>query len=80
MEDVTNTSVKLEKQLLVPGRTYEAQVRARVSVGQWSHWSPAVTWQTKEGESKRGYGTILKLHSNPLTRIFSCTRTSQLQL
>ncbi|XP_010734181.3 cytokine receptor common subunit beta [Larimichthys crocea] len=48
MEDVTNTSVKLEKQLLVPGRTYEAQVRARVSVGQWSHWSPAVTWQTKE--------------------------------
>ncbi|TMS14658.1 Interleukin-3 receptor class 2 subunit beta [Larimichthys crocea] len=48
MEDVTNTSVKLEKQFLVPGRTYEAQVRARVSVGQWSHWSPAVTWQTKE--------------------------------
>ncbi|KAG8007156.1 Cytokine receptor common subunit beta [Nibea albiflora] len=48
VEDVTNTSVKLEKQLLVPGRRYEARVRARVSVGQWSHWSPAVTWQTEE--------------------------------
>ncbi|XP_035511668.1 cytokine receptor common subunit beta isoform X2 [Morone saxatilis] len=47
-EDVTNTSMKLEKQLLLPGRRYEARVRARVSVGQWSHWSPVVTWHTEE--------------------------------
>ncbi|XP_070704280.1 cytokine receptor common subunit beta [Pempheris klunzingeri] len=47
-EDVTNTSVTLEKRLLLPGRMYEARVRARASVGQWSHWSPVVTWQTEE--------------------------------
>ncbi|XP_042361757.1 cytokine receptor common subunit beta isoform X2 [Plectropomus leopardus] len=47
-EDVTNTSVTLEKPLLLPGRTYEAKVRARVSVGQWSDWSPVVTWHSEE--------------------------------
>uniref|UniRef100_A0A8C4DT71 Fibronectin type-III domain-containing protein n=1 Tax=Dicentrarchus labrax TaxID=13489 RepID=A0A8C4DT71_DICLA len=47
-EDVTNTSMKLEKQLLLPGLRYEARVRARVSVGQWSHWSPVVTWYTED--------------------------------
>ncbi|XP_068575073.1 cytokine receptor common subunit beta [Cebidichthys violaceus] len=47
-EDVTNTSVKLEKRLLLPGRRYEARVRARVRVGQWSDWSPVVTWRTEE--------------------------------
>ncbi|XP_059203190.1 cytokine receptor common subunit beta [Centropristis striata] len=45
-EDVTNTSVKLEKRLLLPGCRYEARVRARASVGQWSNWSPVVTWHT----------------------------------
>nr|XP_046271217.1 cytokine receptor common subunit beta isoform X2 [Scatophagus argus] len=47
-KDVTNTSMKLEKQFLLPGCRYEARVRARASVGQWSHWSPVVTWQTEE--------------------------------
>uniref|UniRef100_A0A8C9Y2D9 Fibronectin type-III domain-containing protein n=1 Tax=Sander lucioperca TaxID=283035 RepID=A0A8C9Y2D9_SANLU len=47
-EDVTNTSMKLEKPLLLPGRRYEARVRARASVGQWSDWSPVVTWHTEE--------------------------------
>lgn len=44
---VTNTSMKLEKQLLLPGRRYEARVRARASVGQWSNWSPVVSWKTE---------------------------------
>ncbi|XP_034449580.1 cytokine receptor common subunit beta isoform X1 [Hippoglossus hippoglossus] len=47
-EEVTNTSVKLERQLLLPGRRYDARVRARASVGQWSSWSPVVTWKTEE--------------------------------
>ncbi|XP_037648266.1 cytokine receptor common subunit beta [Sebastes umbrosus] len=45
---VTNTSVILEKRLLLPGRRYEARVRARASVGQWSDWSPVVTWHTEK--------------------------------
>ncbi|XP_070780018.1 cytokine receptor common subunit beta [Enoplosus armatus] len=47
-EDVSNTSVKLEKLSLLPGRRYEAKVRARAGVGQWSSWSPVVTWQTED--------------------------------
>ncbi|XP_040010489.1 cytokine receptor common subunit beta [Xiphias gladius] len=47
-EDVTNTSIKLEKHLLLLGHRYEARVRARASVGQWSDWSPLVTWETEE--------------------------------
>uniref|UniRef100_A0A3Q3VL98 Fibronectin type-III domain-containing protein n=1 Tax=Mola mola TaxID=94237 RepID=A0A3Q3VL98_MOLML len=47
-EDARNTSMKLEKQLLVLGHTYEARVRARVRVGQWSHWSTVVTWQMED--------------------------------
>ncbi|KAK5856588.1 hypothetical protein PBY51_008172 [Eleginops maclovinus] len=46
-EDVTNTSVKLEKGFLLLGRRYEARVRVRASVGQWSDWSPVVTWHTE---------------------------------
>ncbi|KAM3598281.1 uncharacterized protein V6R79_016059 [Siganus canaliculatus] len=46
-EDVTNTSLKLGRHLLLPGRRYEAKVRARASVGQWSFWTPVVTWQTE---------------------------------
>ncbi|XP_058510502.1 cytokine receptor common subunit beta [Solea solea] len=46
--DVTNTSVKLQRHLLLPGHTYEARVRARASVGQWSHWSPVVSWRCEE--------------------------------
>lgn len=37
---------------MLAGRMYEARVRARASVGQWSDWSHVVTWQTEEGESK----------------------------
>ncbi|XP_077396213.1 cytokine receptor common subunit beta isoform X2 [Festucalex cinctus] len=48
IKNVTNTDVKLETQLLLPGHRYEARVRGRASVGQWSHWSPVVTWRTKE--------------------------------
>ncbi|XP_049416658.1 cytokine receptor common subunit beta [Epinephelus fuscoguttatus] len=47
-EEVTNTSVKLEKRLLLQGHRYKARVRARVSMGQWSDWSPVVTWHTEE--------------------------------
>lgn len=47
-EYVTNTSTKLDKQLLLPGRRYEARVRARASVGHWSLWSPVLTWQTED--------------------------------
>ncbi|XP_040917904.1 cytokine receptor common subunit beta [Toxotes jaculatrix] len=46
-EDITNTSMKLEKHLLLQGHTYEAKVRAQASVGQWSNWSPMVTWKTE---------------------------------
>ncbi|KAJ4932186.1 hypothetical protein JOQ06_010611 [Pogonophryne albipinna] len=56
-EDVTNTSVKLEKGLLLPGRSYEARVRVRASVGQWSDWSPVVTWH-----SETDTGQIPSLH------------------
>uniref|UniRef100_UPI0037E8BF2D cytokine receptor common subunit beta isoform X2 n=1 Tax=Semicossyphus pulcher TaxID=241346 RepID=UPI0037E8BF2D len=47
-EDVTNTSIKLVKRLLIPGHRYEARVRARASVGQWSDWSPVETWKTED--------------------------------
>ncbi|XP_073350623.1 cytokine receptor common subunit beta [Pagrus major] len=47
-EDVANTSMKLERQSLLPGHRYEARVRARASVAQWSLWSPVVTWQTEK--------------------------------
>ncbi|KAK5885288.1 hypothetical protein CesoFtcFv8_019015 [Champsocephalus esox] len=56
-EDVTNTSVKLEKGLLLPGRSYEARVRVRASVGQWSDWSPVVTCH-----SETDTGQIPSLH------------------
>lgn len=42
--------MKLEKQSLVSDGSYEARVRARVTVGQWSHWSPVLTFYTGEGE------------------------------
>ncbi|XP_041863839.1 cytokine receptor common subunit beta [Melanotaenia boesemani] len=57
VQDVTNTSLKLERQLLLPGCRYEARVRARASVGQWSSWSPLVTWQTKDD-----FGQVPTLH------------------
>lgn len=49
-KNVTSTSVKLEKQSLLSDWSYEARVRARVTVGQWSHWSPVLTFYTGEGE------------------------------
>ncbi|KAM6905365.1 cytokine receptor common subunit beta [Xenentodon cancila] len=48
MENVTNTSVQLERRSLLPGRWFEARVRARASVGQWSDWSSVVTWKTED--------------------------------
>ncbi|XP_053194414.1 cytokine receptor common subunit beta [Scomber japonicus] len=48
IENVTSTTVKMEKRSLLAGRMYEARVRARASVGQWSDWSNVVTWQTEE--------------------------------
>ncbi|XP_071330328.1 cytokine receptor common subunit beta isoform X2 [Trachinotus anak] len=45
---VMNTSLKLERQLLLLHHRYEARVRARASLGQWSHWSPVVTWKTED--------------------------------
>jgi len=56
-EEVTNTSVTLEERLLLPGHRYEARVRARVSMGQWSDWGPPVAWRTQEGESKEALRT-----------------------
>ena len=55
--------MELEKQLLLPGRRYEARVRARASVGQWSHWSPVVTWHTEEGEPQEALGIIYTLNA-----------------
>ncbi|XP_028267056.1 cytokine receptor common subunit beta isoform X2 [Parambassis ranga] len=49
-KDIKHTSVKLEA--LRPGSSYEARVRARASMGQWSDWSPVVTWQTREDFGK----------------------------
>ncbi|XP_061702897.1 cytokine receptor common subunit beta [Syngnathoides biaculeatus] len=46
--NTTSTEVKLETRLLLPGHMYEARVRARAAVGHWSHWSPLVTWRSKE--------------------------------
>ncbi|KAM9746357.1 cytokine receptor common subunit beta isoform 1-T2 [Menidia menidia] len=47
-ENVATCAVTIEKRLLLPGHSYEARVRARAGVGQWSDWSPVVTWQTEE--------------------------------
>ncbi|KAF3700440.1 Interleukin-3 receptor class 2 subunit beta [Channa argus] len=47
-KDVTNTSVTLEKHLLRPGHSCEAKVRARASMGQWSDWSPVVSWHIEQ--------------------------------
>lgn len=49
-EAVADTSVRLERQKLLPGRRYEARVRARAGVGRWSEWSPVVSWKTGDGE------------------------------
>ncbi|XP_041634329.1 cytokine receptor common subunit beta isoform X2 [Cheilinus undulatus] len=54
--NTTNTSITLGKQLLIPGHRYEARVRARASRGQWSDWSPVVTWKT---EDDAGYSPSL---------------------
>ncbi|KAM6965943.1 cytokine receptor common subunit beta [Tautogolabrus adspersus] len=47
--DVTNTSIILQRQMLIAGHRYKARVRARANVGQWSNWSPVVTWKTEDG-------------------------------
>ncbi|KAM4531488.1 cytokine receptor common subunit beta [Odontesthes bonariensis] len=57
IENVTTTSVTLERQLLLPGHRYEARVRAQASMGQWSDWSPVVVWQTKDD-----FGQVPTLH------------------
>uniref|UniRef100_A0A3Q3M0K4 Interleukin-3 receptor class 2 subunit beta-like n=1 Tax=Labrus bergylta TaxID=56723 RepID=A0A3Q3M0K4_9LABR len=45
--DVTNTSILLQRQMLIAGHRYKARVRARANVGQWSNWSPVVSWKTE---------------------------------
>ncbi|CAN9505154.1 unnamed protein product [Ophioblennius macclurei] len=50
IKDVRNSSVTLEGNLLLPGSRYEARVRARVNVGQWSDWSPLVAWRTEHDD------------------------------
>uniref|UniRef100_A0A3B3VU53 Cytokine receptor common subunit beta-like n=1 Tax=Poecilia latipinna TaxID=48699 RepID=A0A3B3VU53_9TELE len=45
-EAVADTSARLERQKLLPGRRYEARVRARAGVGRWSKWSPVASWKT----------------------------------
>ncbi|XP_072225687.1 cytokine receptor common subunit beta [Leuresthes tenuis] len=57
VENVTTTSVTLERRLLLPGHRYEARVRAQASMGQWSDWSPVVIWQTKDD-----FGQVPTLH------------------
>uniref|UniRef100_A0A667Y8H3 Fibronectin type-III domain-containing protein n=1 Tax=Myripristis murdjan TaxID=586833 RepID=A0A667Y8H3_9TELE len=45
--NLTSTQMTIESEALSPGCRYEARVRARGKVGQWSDWSPLVTWQTE---------------------------------
>lgn len=47
---VNSTSMRLGKQQFHQGCKYEARVRARVSVGQWSEWIPVASRQTEEGD------------------------------
>lgn len=49
-KNVTSTSVTLEKQWLLSDWRYEARVRAKVTVGQWSQWSRVLTFYTGEGK------------------------------
>ncbi|XP_061829338.1 cytokine receptor common subunit beta isoform X1 [Nerophis lumbriciformis] len=44
----TNTYVKLDMRMPRQGRRFEARVRDVADIGQWSDWSPVVTWRTKE--------------------------------
>ncbi|XP_061741091.1 cytokine receptor common subunit beta isoform X2 [Nerophis ophidion] len=44
----TNTSVTLDMRMLRQGCRFEARVRDVANIGQWSHWSPVVTWWNKE--------------------------------
>uniref|UniRef100_H3C1A8 Fibronectin type-III domain-containing protein n=1 Tax=Tetraodon nigroviridis TaxID=99883 RepID=H3C1A8_TETNG len=45
---VNSTSMRLDKQRSHQGCKYEARVRARVSVGQWSQWIPQASRQKEE--------------------------------
>ncbi|XP_023145249.1 cytokine receptor common subunit beta [Amphiprion ocellaris] len=56
-ENVTISTVKLERRVLFPGQRYEARVRVRAGVGHWSDWSPVVTWKTKDD-----FGQLPTLH------------------
>ncbi|XP_076153853.1 cytokine receptor common subunit beta [Alosa pseudoharengus] len=42
------TAHHIKGETLLPGRQYEAKVRARAGPWQWSQWSPLVAWKTKE--------------------------------
>lgn len=46
-EELSEALKQLEKKLLSPGQRYEARVKARVSAGHWSHWTPVVSWHTE---------------------------------
>ncbi|TNM96711.1 hypothetical protein fugu_014867 [Takifugu bimaculatus] len=47
-KNVSNTSMRLEKQLLLQGCRFQTRVRARVSVGQWSDWTPVGSEETEK--------------------------------
>ncbi|XP_024128183.1 cytokine receptor common subunit beta isoform X2 [Oryzias melastigma] len=49
---LTETSVTLKRPSLLEGRRYEARVQAHAGVGQWSNWSPVVTWSTKDNSGQ----------------------------
>lgn len=51
--DLHNTSARLERQPLLPGCRYEARVRAKAGVAQWSHWSPAAARRTDKGDDMK---------------------------
>ncbi|KAF7656233.1 hypothetical protein LDENG_00044760 [Lucifuga dentata] len=57
VNDVTDTHLKLEGRSLSPRCQYEARVRARATVGQWSDWSLVETWRTAEAP-----GHLPRLH------------------
>ncbi|XP_011476759.1 cytokine receptor common subunit beta isoform X1 [Oryzias latipes] len=51
--NLTETSATLERSSLLEGRRYEARVQAHAGVGQWSNWSPVVTWTTQDSNSRQ---------------------------
>ncbi|XP_063078083.1 cytokine receptor common subunit beta-like [Engraulis encrasicolus] len=57
--DTSHTFRELRAGSLLPGRRYEARVRARSSQWQWSQWSPPVAWNTEEEVGAYGFWCVL---------------------